>query len=202
MPDGRVLIGFSGNGQFRLLRLQSDGQIDPLFLANAPSPLSLHKVQPDGRLLVSGRLAALATSASALFRVMDDGTVDPSFDPLANEDFVRQTLLQPDGKIVVSTGNGQVFRLMSNEQLASAFQPFTINGQYGAMALAPDGRTYRAIPYGGLKWFLNDVRPDPVFLPPYLPSDAGLKGFQMLTAPAGRILVDYQTWNGTGGIQG
>jgi uncharacterized delta-60 repeat protein len=105
--DGRILVG----GQyFPLLRLQSDGTLDPSFSKDGkvaspfgPEVIENILVQPDGRIVVG--------SNYGIARYLPDGSLDPSFGEggtvtvnfgLSPEPQIAAVTLDPTGKIVVT----------------------------------------------------------------------------------------------------
>ena len=102
-------------------RFDSNGTFDPTFvptfkLQGSPSRPSDVKVQPDGKILVTGQFDEVnGVPRNAVARLNPDGTLDPSFvgNPNLYWNFAIFDL-QPDGK-------------------------FYVPGQLGAMRLMPDG---------------------------------------------------------------
>jgi uncharacterized delta-60 repeat protein len=117
-PDGKVLLGggftkLQPNGAVttttrnRIARVNADGTLDPGFDPSANGSIYCIVPLADGRVLLGGGFltlqpngAAVATSRKCIARVNADGTLDPGFDPQAN-DFVRTIAVQADGKMVV-----------------------------------------------------------------------------------------------------
>lgn len=120
-PDGKILlVGPVNNGSnldFGVVRLQSNGSLDNSFGNGGKVILPLgpaddHSwsctVQPDGRILLSGRREANGIRSFAMARLNANGTLDSSFGAggivLASiggvSDNGRLTVLQPDGKIL------------------------------------------------------------------------------------------------------
>jgi uncharacterized delta-60 repeat protein len=100
LPDGRILIGgqfsYRGNASFpayygSVLRLNSDGSIDPSFVASqslyvqgGPGSPSVNDfaLQADGRIIMGGNFSAVGGLPRVnLARLNSDGSVDPSFMP-------------------------------------------------------------------------------------------------------------------------
>jgi uncharacterized delta-60 repeat protein len=116
-PDGKVLIG----GEFanvqgssagapaqrgHLARLNPDGTLDQGFDPTANQTLFSIALQADGKVLIAGSFNSLAPNGGAaitrhaIARLNTDGTVDPDFDPSAN-DSVYAITLQAGGKILI-----------------------------------------------------------------------------------------------------
>ena len=93
-------------------------------------------------LTICGALAALLAPMAARGAEMDPGTVDASFDAgWSLGRIVRTLALQPDGKLVVGTGDG-IYRLNSDGSLDPSFNGGVVvtDGDVLAVALQPDGR--------------------------------------------------------------
>lgn len=124
LPDGRLLLASNVNSQgknagFGLIALRPDGSVDSTFGSLVPgvagfdfgvSEQSLNKlkIQPDGKILLAGRV----NSDYGLVRLLPNGQVDPTFaggkGVLANgflSDYLHDVVLQPDGKIVLVGGH-------------------------------------------------------------------------------------------------
>jgi uncharacterized delta-60 repeat protein len=117
--DGRILMG----GRFTTLapnggatvtrnyvaRLNVDGTLDSPFNPNPNSILGGIAVQPDGKILIGGAFTALTPNGGSSFsrnylaRLNGDGSIDTAFNPSPNG-FVRNIVLQPDGKILLGGG--------------------------------------------------------------------------------------------------
>ena len=73
------------------------------FDPNANGPIRAVVVQADGKILIGGDFTTLglpATGRNYIARLNADGTIDPSFNPNANQS-IYSIALQPDGKILV-----------------------------------------------------------------------------------------------------
>lgn len=120
--DGKLVIAGRGAehlGDFALIRLDRDGELDPTFgtggrvltdFAGASETIFALAIQPDGKIVAAGT-TTVAGSANdfAVARYLPDGTLDPSFGtngkvitPIGpDSDTAYALVLQPDGKIVV-----------------------------------------------------------------------------------------------------
>src|SRR6185295_14257980 len=91
------------------------------------------------------------SSLSRIGRLNSDGSVDPTFNPGANNT-ISTLALQPDGKIIVggdftsiggggtgSTARNRIARLNPDGSLDPAFDPGA-NGHISSIALQTDGR--------------------------------------------------------------
>jgi uncharacterized delta-60 repeat protein len=116
LAGGKILISgpfgnISGVPARNIVRLNSDGSIDPTFSVGAgPGGLQLTTigsmaVQTDGKIVVGGTFLNFnGVPRSCLARINADGSLDSSFAPMTQN--VYDVRLMPDGKIIVS-GNVQ-----------------------------------------------------------------------------------------------
>lgn len=122
-PDGMILIGglfdtLQPNGAVDptprggIARLDANGNLDtgfdPQAIGDGIRQIDSIAVQADGKILLGGRFnslqpngAASATPRLNIARINDNGTLDTSFDPKAN-DPVFSVALQADGKILLA----------------------------------------------------------------------------------------------------
>lgn len=170
-PDGKVLLGggFStigggGTGTVSrpfLARLNADGTVDQTFDAGVNGYVSTIVVQLDGKILVGGGFTSLGVGAGAmprsfLGRLNADGSVDPGFDPGANN-AVSVLSRQPDGRIFVggqftmlggggsgTTPRNRIGLLGSDGVLDGSFHPdvshSSSNGSVSSITVQPDGK--------------------------------------------------------------
>lgn len=141
--DGRTIVaGWNRYGMLDtpvLVRLLTDGSLDPTFHADLPFFVNLLTAQPDGRILVAGALSVSGGNSSDshihLVRVFPDGSLDGSFAPKFDENWGWATalVLQPDGRSllagVIRAYSGVLFdyesrliRLEANGRLDSGFR--------------------------------------------------------------------------------
>jgi uncharacterized delta-60 repeat protein len=166
-PDGKVLVGgafstIGGGGfgtiaRYRITRLNADGSIDPTFSGGASGPVMTIALQPDGKILVGGFFQDLGGGGTGLARRRNigrlnaDGSIDPTFDPGANE-MVRSLVVQPDGKIVIggvfsalgdgaTTPRAHIGRLNADGSVDTGFDPGADDEVY-TIALQRDGRIF------------------------------------------------------------
>lgn len=110
-------------------------------------------VQPDGKILTTGRftLDTQGTSAVKLVRFLPNGQIDPSFNPVFPVSNIRITafMLQPDGKIVYSyqtrfPGNYEkveLVRIDANGNTDAGFSfVFPLEGTVYQLFTQPDGK--------------------------------------------------------------
>jgi len=112
--DGKILVGgaFTGVGggigattRNHVARLNADGTVDAAFDPGANDAVVSIALQTDAKIIAGGLFTSLGgggtgtTIRNRIGRLNADGSIDPSFDPGAN-DAVVAVALQPDGKIV------------------------------------------------------------------------------------------------------
>ncbi|MBK7242206.1 MAG: delta-60 repeat domain-containing protein [Flavobacteriales bacterium] len=127
LDDGTLLIGgvfttYNGVARIGMARVHQDGSLDPSFMAPAMTVLDMLRTA-DGRIIVAGS-TIVAGTAYQLFRLLPDGSLDPSF-PLINgtslqplgpvqDNVVQSVSISPDQFLyfshtaLVSTGGGSV----------------------------------------------------------------------------------------------
>jgi uncharacterized delta-60 repeat protein len=167
-PDGKIVgSGFdAASGGLLVVRYLADGALDPTFgsggvviISFGPGTSSVANdvaIQPDGRIVVAGRVheAAVNRNNVALARLNGDGSLDGSFGsggrvrtaiiPAWNQDFINALALLPDGRVVVAgyTGLGDglhmaAVRYLSNGALDGSFfgaGPFDSSGKVVSVA--------------------------------------------------------------------
>lgn len=173
-PDGKIVVAGTSDGAFggdiAVARYDGSGVLDPAFgtggqvitpISNTNDAASAVAVQPDGKIVVIGRVNN--SNDVAVVRYSAAGKPDPTFGSggvvvtsvAGNTDGASGLVLQPDGKIVVvgTTYNGSssdvfVMRYAANGLLDPAFGIFgktitSIGSGYdgaNAVALQPDGK--------------------------------------------------------------
>ncbi len=159
-PDGKVLgagrvHGYNGNEEHSVFRTLPDGTSDPDFhsgieYGNAFDEIRKLVLQPDGRILVAGRVRVGGVSATVLARLLPDGAVDTTFTRgVGGSTVIAELELQPDGKILVGgnftvyngTPCGYIIRLLPDGSVDTTFQcTVAFNAAVSRMALQSDGR--------------------------------------------------------------
>jgi len=107
-PDGKILVGGGvlelDGGQSRGIgRLNADGSWDNQFSPQTNPAVSVNSiaVQTDGKILLGGSFGTLdGQPRNNIARLNQDGTVDPSFNPGA-DDQVYSLVVQANGEILV-----------------------------------------------------------------------------------------------------
>lgn len=143
-PDGKIVVvgGFSelkGGSRLRIGRLNSDGTLDNSFLPSAwlDGIAYAVAVQTDGRVLVGGAFTiANGVTRNRLARFLDDGTLDPTFEPGAGPNGpVFAIKPQADGDILVGGAfthygtdpRSYLMRVYSDGSLDPSFSPVLNN---------------------------------------------------------------------------
>jgi uncharacterized delta-60 repeat protein len=159
-PDGKILVGgdftdFAGQRRDNIARLDPTTGLADSFDPKADHGVQAIAVQPDGKILLGGLFTTLSPNGGApvvrnrIARVNPDGTLDPTFNPDA-DDLVYAIVLQADGKILAGGaftaigGQPRNFfaRLDAITGLADSFNPDvqTIGGLVLAIAVQADGK--------------------------------------------------------------
>ncbi|HEY0549673.1 MAG TPA: immunoglobulin domain-containing protein, partial [Verrucomicrobiae bacterium] len=152
--DGKILAAgsftnFNHLARNRIVRLQSNGVVDPAFNP-VPGPdgdIFAVAFQPNGQVLIGGTFTEVDGQARGLARLNTNGTLDTAFVP-ALLGFVNALKLRPDGKIIAggsfySGTNATQFnvaRLLPNGSLDPSFVSFGANGTVFALDFASSNR--------------------------------------------------------------
>jgi uncharacterized delta-60 repeat protein len=144
--------GVNGVNRNYLARLETDGRLDSTFEPVNPGPdasVSAIEIQSDSKILVAGAFSTFnGLTRNGVARLSPDGTLDPSFETVANG--VGCMALQQDGKLVIGgsfsqvqgSNRARIARLHPDGTLDTAFQ----NGLCGfndtvySLALQSDGK--------------------------------------------------------------
>jgi uncharacterized delta-60 repeat protein len=111
LTDGAIMVSGSfttvnGFNLRYLVRLNSNGSIDPNFNVNNPGPGSpVNEVEQlaDDKIFIGGAFSTynmISRSRAAILAL--DGELDPTFNPASNLGFVTSAVQRPDGKILLS----------------------------------------------------------------------------------------------------
>jgi uncharacterized delta-60 repeat protein len=187
-PDGKIVAAgiFSSAGPPRragLARLNPDGTLDATFTPNATGQggfaSAVHTVvqQPDGKIVIGGDFIAIDSyPRNYVARLNADGSVDPDFDPNADNS-VNSVTLQADGAILIggtfATLSGVPRKGMARVNASGQLDPaFTFSPVYGPRntSLQTDGRIILsgfgfAIPQGRVVRVETDGALDDSFAP-------------------------------------
>ncbi|KAA9331428.1 T9SS type A sorting domain-containing protein [Hymenobacter busanensis] len=211
-PDGKLLVGgffttFNGQPANRLVRLLTDGSVDPSFTApvfagNGTVRLQSLALQPDGKVLVGGNIASVGgVPVRGPVRLLPSGAPDPAFQPVwpgAQAVRIRGVVVQPDGKIVAQSDT-EVQRLLPSGAADNAFTPqYLLSASSGAvpaqLLLQPDGTLlvpFRSSTTGpGVRRLFPNGAADPSFLVS-LPPDVNNDVISMAVQADGRVLVAF-----------
>ncbi len=153
-PDGKIIIGggftnYNGVDCKGLVRLNTDGTVDSSFnigtgflYYNIPGTILSLYLQSDGKIIVAGGFTSFnGITKNNIVRLNVNGSLDATFNTDIVINKVWQTIILPDGKILVVNGN--LIRLNQNGSQDIGFTPLTINSGYSEVkpiALQPDGK--------------------------------------------------------------
>jgi uncharacterized delta-60 repeat protein len=142
LPSGSILVPtcFCGGGDFSLLRLKPNGEVDSAFAPQvqvANGNVYDFAVQPDGRIVVSVPETFIDGAKRNVIRLMPDGSYDSSFQPVLTAGGARGLKVLPDGKILI----GEPFeRLHADGRLDLDFVPFSDDLDATSVAIQRDGK--------------------------------------------------------------
>lgn len=222
-PDGRLILG----GQFTnfvaplatnpasfLVGLGTNGAADGAFnLGTGPNnAVFALALQPDGKVVIGGQFSSVnGTNRTFVARLLADGRLDPSFNPLlAPNQAVRALAVQADGMILLGGdftavngfNHGYLARVTTNGLVDASFIA-DANGPVYALLVQPDGgilvggdfAAFNAVPMGSLARVNPNGTLDATFTP-----GTGANDFisMIVRRPDGRILLGggFSTFNG------
>lgn len=145
-PDGKMLIS-GGPADRKVVRLHSDGTVDPSFNVYADLFIETIVIQPDGKILIGGGFRYVnGEPRVAIARLNPDGSLDPTFNANVSH-WVSTVAVQPDGKILIGGNIGSVdgwecrglARLDPDGSRDRSFDPHRVPGSPYVIALQPDG---------------------------------------------------------------
>jgi len=157
-PDGKILAGgdftgYKGITQNRIVRLNSNGNLDTSFTVGTGFDSSVETIilQSDGKILVAGSFTEYnGTARNRIARLNSNGSLDTSFTIGTGFNNGVQTIaLQSDGKILVGgnfteyngTTQNYIARLNANGSLDNSFTIGTgFNSQVYSIAIQSDGK--------------------------------------------------------------
>ena len=214
-PDGRILVA-SRYPVRRLVRLNSDGRPDPSFNVAVDGVVVDYAIRavtplPNGQLLIGGGFNNVnGIARGGVARLNTDGTVDPTFNPVANPDaWVNCLTVLPNGKILIAGGFGwqnnlprrAIARLNPDGSLDPAFDPGAGIGpgdvEIHSIAAQADGRVLiggnflqvSGVPRNGLARLNPDGRLDTSFIDPSFSSSEDTRIPAILIQSADKALV-------------
>jgi len=162
--DGKIVIGggfdtWNGVSVGGIVRLNSDGTRDTAFSSNVGTGYLTSTnefivkvlVQQDGKIIIAGWFDKWnGVSVGRIVRLNSDGTRDTAFSSNVGTGAttIREAIIQPDGKIIVSivgsTWNGQpskrIFRLNENGTKDISFSDIFISSGPYSLSLQEDGK--------------------------------------------------------------
>src|SRR6266404_4491875 len=151
--DGKVLLGgvFTSASGTNLIRLNTNGTVDPGFSAQTDSGVNSLALQTNGHLVVGGYFTTVNGAAhTAVAQLGTNGVLDAGFNPnLAGGTLsVYAVVVQSNGKIVIggsftsvnSTPTTNLARLNVDGTLDSNFKPVSFAGLSAVNAVAVDGQ--------------------------------------------------------------
>jgi uncharacterized delta-60 repeat protein len=210
-PDEKLLIqgAFTSVGAAirpGFARLKQDGSVDFQFNPQISGFVAPTAVQPDGKSIIGGGFTAVnGINRTNLARLNADGSVDSSFNSIPLPEMREGVIaVQPDGRIIVATGDGSwnqssgyILRLNADGSRDTSFQRVDLPdpASVRSVAFQPDGKILLA---GSLNPAGNDVAPGVIRLNPNGSVDSSFNPhfnslFYFITSlavqPDGRILV-------------
>jgi uncharacterized delta-60 repeat protein len=154
--DGKLIVAgnftkYNGISIKRLVRLQSDGAVDPSFNMGSGFNYMVYSIalQPDGKIIVAGSFTTYkGVAVKKVIRLLPNGDLDTSFSFGTNpNDTPNLLLLQKDGKVLIGgdfttfdgVASSKLIRLNSNGTVDTSFSiGIGFTGAIYAMALQPD----------------------------------------------------------------
>ncbi|MBK8092785.1 MAG: choice-of-anchor D domain-containing protein [Verrucomicrobiaceae bacterium] len=151
LPDGKLLVGGEGSGDFALVRYNSDGTLDTTFdgdgILVTPVLASTDYIrdmmfQPDGKLLAIGAAYNGTNYDFAAVRFNTDYTLDTSFDTdgkatvavATGSEYAEGVALQADGKIILAgygnNGTNDDFAMARLTSAGALDTTFTATGKF------------------------------------------------------------------------
>lgn len=212
LPDGEILHSavLTSSANNRMMRLNSDGTVDKTYVMDPAATSIRNRWQAD----TMGRpvIFAQTTSGPRLIRLLENGGIDPSFNPhLAAASTTSWSIAQPDGKVIVvgpftgmnGVARNRFARLNADGSIDTNFDPGTaFDGSVPAeLLLQPDGKivavgsfsTYNGAPAVGVVRINSDGSRDDTF------SATVSQANTIALQSDGKILIggDFSTVNGS-----
>jgi uncharacterized delta-60 repeat protein len=161
-PDGKIIVvgaftTFNGEPHQRIVRLLSNGSVDPSFNTGEGfnSSAKTIRLQPDGKIIVGGDYGSYNVISSwGITRINIDGSYDPTFNPGFNINNVNSIVIESDGKIVAggynSTFAGNPLKNLvrfntdgsvdSSFDIGTGFDPGSSSDFVSTLLLQPNGK--------------------------------------------------------------
>ena len=124
LSDGRILVGgyLDNSGHSRIIRIMTDGSIDPTFGVDVQPAIAKLTTDASGAIYACGDFTTIGGVArTKVAKLSSEGIVDPGYTiPVAYTDGTQDILVHPDGTLVLSC--------FAN-----------VGGQYGHFRFLPNG---------------------------------------------------------------
>lgn len=155
-PDGKILMAgifssVNGVPANRMVRLNSDGSVDPTFnIGSGPNnTVSKIEVRSDGKIIVIGDFTIFnGLNRQRYVLLNSNGTDDSTYTPSnLGATSMSDVAVQPDGKILVSgefsNAVGRIARFNADGTRDTSFNPgFGANNRISEIKVADDGKIY------------------------------------------------------------
>jgi uncharacterized delta-60 repeat protein len=156
-PDGKILVSGNftqvlGQGQNRIVRLNSDGTPDNSFNIGdgATGIVSALTLQPDGKILAAGKITRFdGHPVTGVVRLLPGGGFDETFKSAGEKAEVFAVGVLPDGKILIG-GNFSSFNGVAANRIARLNPDGTVDAGFNAgsgpdddiigLTVQPDGK--------------------------------------------------------------
>ncbi|MFV8368659.1 T9SS sorting signal type C domain-containing protein [Flavobacterium sp. LB2R40] len=158
-PDGKIIVSgnftnYNGNLRNRIVRLLSDGTLDPSFNIGSGADAIVEDilVQPDGKIVLGGQFSIFnGSSFNRIVRLNADGSIDTGFSIGSGFDKnIYSVALQSDDKLIVGgtflnykgVSAKRILRLNRDGSLDTTFAMGAgfSNGEIRAILIQPDDR--------------------------------------------------------------
>lgn len=133
--DGKILVGgaftsFNGTAANRIVRLNSDGSLDPTFVYGSGCDAAVYSVHvlPEGQILLAGSFTTYnGTTANRIVKLSSDGSIDGDFAMGAGfNGTVLSSIVKPNGAIILG-GSFTQYQSQSSWMLIKLNSDGTIN---------------------------------------------------------------------------
>ncbi len=153
-PLGNVLLGlntttFGGQSTGTLVRLKTDGTIDPAFSINANSTVRAIDFHPDRRIVAAGSFSIVnGTTTRSILRADSAGNIDPTIGNGSSIFSINAVDARPDGSILIAGSftsflgetRSRIARLNPDGTLDSTFVPPEIDSTVSEIECLPGGK--------------------------------------------------------------
>lgn len=156
LPSGKLIVSGrhisvpSGAGAPFIVKLNTDGSIDTSFTGsvNSGSIIWTMELQTDGKILIAGDFTIYnGTPRKQIARILEDGSLDLTFNHPNNVARITDIVIQTDGKVVYCTA-WELKRLNTDGTIDNTFANSLSFAQYiNALAIQNDGRILAAFDF-------------------------------------------------------